>query len=334
MSGYPWSVLDLEHDAGMQDIRKAYARKLKTVRPDEDPTGFQALVEARDLALRIVERQVAVGAGSDHAVTLDFSRPTDGLTVEAEATPPPPTSILPGTPDADISEQQHVERSGDAEANRPVGSPDRSVLSHQSMVEDADTPPPQIIIAHRAPDEDRSDEQHAGPFNDPEFLLVQGELVKLAISSQSYFDIDRWAALLPKLGHLSIEQRERLEPSVIGSFWNILRVVQGRPSLPEVSADPKDRQLITLYDEEFGWSLSDLKVYEIIGKHAGDDFKWRLSQTWGAQRPDHEFGRRALAMRAEREAAARRQAKRDPSRLLVWFLVCAAFLVMRYLYGF
>ncbi len=48
---WPWSVLDLEEDADVAQIRKAYARRLRSVRPDDDPEGFQALREARDEAL-------------------------------------------------------------------------------------------------------------------------------------------------------------------------------------------------------------------------------------------------------------------------------------------
>ncbi|MDH6269199.1 hypothetical protein M2360_004626 [Rhizobium sp. SG_E_25_P2] len=48
---YPWTILDIDATSDQKQIRKAYARKLKVTRPDEDPAGFQALVEARDAAL-------------------------------------------------------------------------------------------------------------------------------------------------------------------------------------------------------------------------------------------------------------------------------------------
>lgn len=48
---YPWTILDIDPTSDQKEIRKAYARRLKVTRPDEDPVGFQALVEARDAAL-------------------------------------------------------------------------------------------------------------------------------------------------------------------------------------------------------------------------------------------------------------------------------------------
>jgi len=49
----PWDVLGIAAGAGVADIRRAYARRLRDIRPDEDAEGFQQLVEARDLALQL-----------------------------------------------------------------------------------------------------------------------------------------------------------------------------------------------------------------------------------------------------------------------------------------
>lgn len=70
-----WSVLHLHDDAEARDIKRAYARLLKTFRPDEDAEGFQRLREAYEQALAIArwrlenaepadEDDVAVGTAS------------------------------------------------------------------------------------------------------------------------------------------------------------------------------------------------------------------------------------------------------------------------------
>ncbi|SEP29282.1 J domain-containing protein [Pseudomonas sp. ok266] len=48
-----WSVLHLHDDAEARDIKRSYARLLKTFRPDEDAEGFQRLREAYEQALAI-----------------------------------------------------------------------------------------------------------------------------------------------------------------------------------------------------------------------------------------------------------------------------------------
>ena len=42
----PWAVLDIAPTQDARQIKRAYAARLKVVRPDEDATGFQALREA------------------------------------------------------------------------------------------------------------------------------------------------------------------------------------------------------------------------------------------------------------------------------------------------
>lgn len=47
----PWGVLGLEPTDNARAIKRAYAKRLKTTKPDEDPEGFQTLYESYQLAL-------------------------------------------------------------------------------------------------------------------------------------------------------------------------------------------------------------------------------------------------------------------------------------------
>lgn len=53
---WPWSELGLSGPAGLPDIRSAYARRLKTTHPEEDPEGFQRLHAAYQEASRYARR--------------------------------------------------------------------------------------------------------------------------------------------------------------------------------------------------------------------------------------------------------------------------------------
>jgi hypothetical protein len=52
----PFALLGLPPDADERAVKRAYAAKLKTTRPDDDPEGFARLVAARDAALRRARR--------------------------------------------------------------------------------------------------------------------------------------------------------------------------------------------------------------------------------------------------------------------------------------
>lgn len=61
---WPWSELGLPGPAGLPEIRKAYAQRLKTAHPEEDPEGFQRLHAAYQEAGRQARRAArSAGAG-------------------------------------------------------------------------------------------------------------------------------------------------------------------------------------------------------------------------------------------------------------------------------
>ncbi|MGG3810075.1 hypothetical protein ABEV34_00230, partial [Methylorubrum rhodesianum] len=59
MSDSAWRLLGLEPTRDASAIRRAYARRLKLTRPDEDAEGFQALLAARERALAEARRPLS-----------------------------------------------------------------------------------------------------------------------------------------------------------------------------------------------------------------------------------------------------------------------------------
>ena len=68
---HPLAVFGLEPDADERALKRAYAQKLKSVRPDEDAEGFQKLNEAYKLALAFLRSgelpKATFGPGEDDA---------------------------------------------------------------------------------------------------------------------------------------------------------------------------------------------------------------------------------------------------------------------------
>ncbi|MDL2409849.1 hypothetical protein PY650_30365 [Rhizobium calliandrae] len=148
--------------------------------------------------------------------------------------------------------------------------------------------------------------------------------------SSVYVDLDGWNNLLLQMSDLPTQMRALLEPTIIDSFCNITQYSERTSAFPHAPVDLRDRELILAYDEEFGWSADDRKVYAAIGHERADGFKWRLSQVWAAQRPPHEHGRRGLARRAE-QAKAIKQAPPPPREINLRPLLPLAALLLMYL---
>jgi hypothetical protein len=106
MDRSPWAVLGIEDGASAADIRRAYARRVKDIRPDEDAAGFQRLVEARDLALRLASdaqsgapRRVAQLLARMDAPVRNSPAPSQPITPPKDRPKPPPFQ-----PASDVSE--------------------------------------------------------------------------------------------------------------------------------------------------------------------------------------------------------------------------------------
>lgn len=87
---WPWSQLGLPGPSGLSEIRHAYAEKLKTTHPEEDPEGFQRLHSAYQLASRMARQR---------------KRRAEVQAPDPERTPrPDPESSQPPEEDFDIDE--------------------------------------------------------------------------------------------------------------------------------------------------------------------------------------------------------------------------------------
>lgn len=97
--------LGIAADADERTIKRAYAAKLKTTRPDEDPEGFQRLHEAYQAALDWVRSgphdewgdEIEARAAADRAPSADEAPTTSGDAATAEGEPLPRDAATSGT---------------------------------------------------------------------------------------------------------------------------------------------------------------------------------------------------------------------------------------------
>jgi len=98
----PWALLGIAPTRQAHEIKRAYAARLKTVRPDDDPAGFQALRQAYEWALgRCGEQPAPAPAPMVHLPSQLRTRPTHSIeiqltksTLSALNTAPPPVVHL------------------------------------------------------------------------------------------------------------------------------------------------------------------------------------------------------------------------------------------------
>jgi hypothetical protein len=138
-----WTILGLAPTADTREIKRAYARKLKITRPEDDPVAFQALNEAYQTALRMAqfvvveeeeepapepeqqalatvedepalapawERPLSVAREEDEAIEEAWERPVAALREEAWERPVPALRQVPDENALRLAREQERER--------------------------------------------------------------------------------------------------------------------------------------------------------------------------------------------------------------------------------
>jgi hypothetical protein len=113
-----FTLLGLPADADERAVKRAYARLLKTTRPDEDPAGFQRLHEAYQEALALLTGQLLDATAADtrfvpaplHAPAPDASSPASPIG-HADTLPPQP--VAPPIDETALREEVIVHAEGD-----------------------------------------------------------------------------------------------------------------------------------------------------------------------------------------------------------------------------
>ena len=96
----PWRILQLEATDDTRAIKRAYARLLKTTRPDESPEAFQALHAAYKAALK--DAETATGAEPGGGRTSPEPRFESEAHERAVTEPVPPERVDPPPPSRDL----------------------------------------------------------------------------------------------------------------------------------------------------------------------------------------------------------------------------------------
>jgi len=247
-----WAILGIAPTADVAAIRRAYARKLKLTRPDEDPDGFQCLVRARDAAL-------------GEAAAIADPSPSDEAEVEEEEK----HEIAPV-----LATAHHIdtERANPRDAAAPETDEAAIVIREVSEPEAPSVsaaPIPRIVITdgNGGAVLDSSPAPHQDGFSlevsERHWFLGRqmAALARRLISTVAAPD-EELAHLIQASATLPRGPRQEVEASFIEAVGRGLRLPNGRLNRVRVE---QVRTLFTRGEAVFGWLRDDRLIHRILG---------------------------------------------------------------------
>jgi hypothetical protein len=231
----PWSALGVSPEADESEIKKAYARLLKAVRPDEDAEAFQELVEARNAALTHARRLNA--RGSQRPPLEEPER------LQASVEVFEPKAQIADAPEARIAWKEPA-------AIEPPLVPHAAEDSQANVADFLNVILAGLKLDAKPPELEGAKEAIGG------LAILSASARKLAEPEL----LQALAPLLPVISDRLMRGRSR------GFFQRLFWQKRTDPESTQRVAVQLD--LARRLNDEFGWTQSDRRVHALIGREA------------------------------------------------------------------
>lgn len=258
--GDPLVRLGLAADADERAVKRAYAARLKSVRPEDDPEGFARLVALRDAALRLVRQRAAEAEAmaaadarpeTDPATTETFRfRPVDvAALARLAAAFPTPAAGAPATMGADAPLANPVADP----AAEPADVPDAAPALSAPAVLPSPSPPPPAPAIPPAPADDP-----LAPVDTVPATLRLDRAVAMAdalIAGPTPADGDGWRVVFDLADSLPLALRGALENRLAEVINRALPDLLGRDDGAAAAT-----WIVSRVGEDFGWLKATRRV--------------------------------------------------------------------------
>ena len=134
---WPWSELGLDGPASLEEVRRAYAQRVKEVHPEEDPEGFQRLHTAYQQARQAARRARRAEPSAEGDVRAEPPVKREVRLEQPHPRPVPPEQPRPPEPQQDQEERldfTELLRQGQAEEKAPESQPQEPELDFDTLL--------------------------------------------------------------------------------------------------------------------------------------------------------------------------------------------------------
>ncbi|GAA6210650.1 hypothetical protein NBRC116602_03900 [Hyphomicrobiales bacterium 4NK60-0047b] len=277
-----WERLGIEKTDDERAIKRAYAKKLKTIRPDEDPKHFQTLREARDEAIYLAKYDFDYDYDWEEEETSDSSThneenlsPTvepsleeqgaENLTLERaldDAEPRIEDSYVLTLDEEDV--KREAKTSPSAELNLTELKEEDAVSEVASGDVHSNNPDISNIteITTELDESETASDQlsfYETDIDDVTYEHLDDEIENL-MGPWSLWDTTEWKRFVNRVRECSFDISNYAEYEILSALGDNLTEEKVESSYK------RDARLNILYylDEEYGWTQNDRRVYAIL----------------------------------------------------------------------
>jgi hypothetical protein len=256
---YPWSVLGIRPSSKDIDIKRAYAAKLKLHRPDDDPTSFQQLVEAKELALVIASEERAAENDSEEAVR--------------------------GSPRSNGHEDT-------------INSSANRIPELQSDVPEIAIPSLSTTENQQQKNEGLGTDEASGPWSQQSDILANIVVkdIKTYLSSSSEEAAFKLAlGAVDNIQRLTIADKTSIESELLNTVSEALPTIhylQSQPGYQTQIAFRNRRKIIYRIDLQYGWTTDDQRIardFWLENESFADQLQLLIDPDRASQTPQHEI---------------------------------------------
>lgn len=247
-----WDRLGIEKTDDERAIKRAYAKQLKAIRPDEDPAEFQALREARDEAIYLSQFDFDYEWDEEECEDDEYSEP-----YEASADPQAELSANNQVLDTTIQSDDPLEQ---ALRESDPQSDETYVLTLDEM-----NPPENDPIASVEPEA----EPNSG-FYDVEIDAITYEQINAQLEDLmgpwALWDEVAWLKFIRRIRDCSFDLSNYAEYEIMHLLGENLAEKKHESAVQREAR----HSILQFLNNEFGWTQNDRRVYAVLASERAE----------------------------------------------------------------
>lgn len=267
-----WDRLGIEKTDDQRAIKRAYAKQLKAIRPDEDPAEFQALREARDEAIYL--SQFDYEWDEEECESDEYFEP-DEASADPQTEISPDNQVLEPSIRTDDPLEQALQESEPKSDETYVITLDETTVADETSKEFVDTSPNLNSVEANPPQNDpnTSSEDEAEVnlgFYDVEIDAITYEQINAQLEDLmgpwALWDEAAWVKFIRRIRDCSFDLSNYAEYEIMHLLGENLAEKKQESALQREAR----RSILQFLNNEFGWTQNDRRVYAVLASERAE----------------------------------------------------------------